>query len=265
MNTWLLLQGLTRETGHWGAFPSMLRDRLPDGARILAIDLPGNGHRNQERSPARIEGYVESCRHQLRALGIGAPVHVLAMSLGAMVAADWARRHPEDLSGCVLVNTSLRPFSPWHRRLRPARYGTLLGLLWPGRDPRAREEAILRLTARQPPDPDAIVSEWVALRRTHPVSGANALRQVWAAARYRACAQPPPVPLLVLSGRRDAFVDPICTQHLARVWRLPIAEHPAAGHDLPLDDGPWVADQVACWVAASPSGNAVRSAGGGAG
>ena len=48
------------------------------------------------------------------------------MSLGAMVAVDWAARHPEELAGCVLINTSLRPFSPWYQRLRPANYGALL-------------------------------------------------------------------------------------------------------------------------------------------
>ena len=39
--TWLLLRGLTREAGHWGRFPQQLQAALP-GARILAIDLPGN-------------------------------------------------------------------------------------------------------------------------------------------------------------------------------------------------------------------------------
>jgi len=31
---------------------------------------------------------------------------------------------------------------------------------------------------------------------------------------------------------------------------LPIALHPWSGHDLTLDDGPWVAEQVARWLAA---------------
>jgi hypothetical protein len=34
---------------------------------------------------------------------------------------------------------------------------------------------------------------------------------------------------------------------LARYWQAAFAEHPSAGHDLPLDDGAWVAGQVAQW------------------
>ncbi|MEJ8815028.1 alpha/beta hydrolase [Variovorax ureilyticus] len=254
MNTWVLLRGLTREAGHWGAFPAMLQERLPTGERVIAIDLPGNGPLNGERSPARIEAYVDHCRRQLRALGVATPVHVLAMSLGAMVTADWASRHPQELAGCVLINTSLRPFSPWYRRLRPANYGPLLGVAWPGSDPRAREQTILRLTTRHPADAAGTVDAWTALREARPVSGANALRQLWAAMRYRACAQAPAVPLLVLSSHRDGLVDMRCSQRLAQAWRVPIALHPTAGHDLPLDDGPWVADQVARWAAALTCG-----------
>ena len=248
MSTWVLLRGLTREAGHWGAFPAMLRERLPEGDHVIAIDLPGNGLLNRERSPARIEAYVDDCRRQLRALGVAMPVQVVAMSLGAMVTADWASRHPEELAGCVLINTSLRPFSPWYRRLRPANYGALLGVMWPGSGPRARERTILRLTTRHPAEADRTLDDWVALRESHPVQAANALRQLWAAMRYRASAKAPAVPLLVLSSRRDGLVDMRCSQGLARVWRAPIFEHPTAGHDLPLDDGAWVADQVSRWA-----------------
>ena len=248
MSTWVLLRGLTREAGHWGAFPALLQGRLPEGDRVIAIDLPGNGRLNHERSPARIEAYVDDCRRQLRVLGVQAPVHVVAMSLGAMVTAHWASRHPAELAGCVLVNTSLRPFSPWYRRLRPANYGALLGVMC-GRSPRAREETILRLTTRHPPDAAGTALAWAALREAHPVSGANALRQLCAAMRYRASAQAPEVPLLVLSSRCDGLVDVRCSQRLARAWRAPIIEHPTAGHDLPLDDGAWAADRISRWAA----------------
>jgi pimeloyl-ACP methyl ester carboxylesterase len=70
------------------------------------------------------------------------------MSLGAMVAVAWADRHPDELAGGVLINTSLRPFSPWYQRLRPANYLALLGLLLAG-DAGRRERTILRLTSNR--------------------------------------------------------------------------------------------------------------------
>jgi hypothetical protein len=37
---------------------------------------------------------------------------------------------------------------------------------------------------------------------------------------------------------------------------LPIAEHPTAGHDLPLDDGTWAAEQAARFFATDLTGGA---------
>ncbi|MGJ7511640.1 alpha/beta fold hydrolase [Variovorax sp. GT1P44] len=247
MSTWVLLRGLTRESGHWGAFPDLLRARMP-GARILTLDLPGNGQLNHAQSPTRIEATMESCRLQLAVDGHSPPFHLLAMSLGAMVAVEWAHGYPEELSGCVLINTSLRPFSPWYRRLRPANYAALLGVAAGLGTSRRREQTILRLTSRHVQDDARVIDEWTALREARPVSGINALRQLLAAARYRAPAVAPPVPLLVLSSRCDELVNAQCSRRLARQWRTAILEHPTAGHDLPLDDGAWVARQVARWA-----------------
>lgn len=242
--TWILLRGLTRECGHWGEFPHQLAARLP-AARILAIDLPGNGTLHRQSSPTRIADMVQAARAQLQALGVAGPCHLLAMSLGAMVAVAWAAAHPAEIAGGVLINTSLRGISPFYRRLRPSSYPILLGVL-ARRDPRAREAAILRLTSRTAPA--AALDHWVTLRRLHPVSPRNALRQLAAAARFRAPAQPPAVPLLLLSGGGDALVDPRCSAELAARWHLPLRRHPSAGHDLPLDAGPWVAECIAAWL-----------------
>jgi pimeloyl-ACP methyl ester carboxylesterase len=56
------------------------------------------------------------------------------------------------------------------------------------------------------------------------------------------------VPVLVLASAGDRLVDPGCSRSLAKAWKLPIAVHPTAGHDLALDDGPWVAAEVKRWL-----------------
>jgi len=244
MSPWILLRGLTRESGHWGPFPQLLRERLAS-ADVIALDLPGNGRLNTRPSPSRIEAMTHSCREQLGALGIRAPYHLLAMSLGAMVAMDWAHQAPQELSSCVLINTSLRGFSPWHRRLQPANYARLLGLLLARHSAREREAIVLQLTTRL--TDTSVIDAWTALREQRPVSAANALRQLLAALRYLPPAAAPAIPLLVLASQRDGLVDPRCSRELAHRWGASIAEHPSAGHDLPLDDGPWVAEQVVRW------------------
>ncbi|HSI56819.1 MAG TPA: alpha/beta hydrolase [Ideonella sp.] len=246
VTTWVLLRGLGRGSAHWGAFPAQFQAEFPQ-ARLVLPDLPGNGARHRERSPACVAELVEDLRSSLQLQGLAPPYHLLALSLGAMVAADWACRYPRELAAAVLLNTSLRPFSPPHHRLRPgalARLATrpVLGL-------EARERAVLALTSRLARDPAATLARWVRLQRNQPVAGPNLLRQLLAAALYRAPPNPPPVPLLLLAGRRDALVDPRCSRALARRWQVALVEHALAGHDLPLDDGEWVARQVRHWLA----------------
>lgn len=247
MSTWVLLRGLTRESRHWGAFPAILGQELPD-ADIVAPDLPGNGALHRLNSPTEVAAMADFCRARLLDQGIRPPYRLLALSLGAMVALAWAQRHPAEIGGCVLINTSLRPFSPFHRRLQPGAYPRLLRLLWPGTSAGEREAIVLGLTANHPRQ--AVLQDWTAYRLDRPVAAANAGRQLLAAIRFRAPAARPDIPLLVLASRRDALVDADCSRRIAARWQVPIAEHPSAGHDLPLDDGPWVARQVVQWLRA---------------
>ena len=252
MSTWIFLRGLTRESRHWGRFPEMFSDEIP-GAQVHTPDLPGNGALHAQESPRLVEEMVESYRAQLADQGIPPPYHLLAMSLGAMVAVAWATRHPEEIAACVLINTSLRPFSPLHRRLRPANYPRLLKLALLGGSEEEWERTILALTSRRAGSAAEVLTDWIAYRREYPVSARNALRQLLAAACYRAPLARPEAPTLVLTSRQDTLVDTSCSRQLALRWNTAVAEHPTAGHDLPLDDGRWVAGQVNDWLRAQAS------------
>ena len=257
MSTWVLLRGLTREAAHWGDFPAVLQHALP-AARLHLLDLPGNGVRHRERSPASVHAMVADLRQHIAQRGIATPVHVLALSLGAMVAAQWAHSAPHELAGAVLVNTSLRPFSPLQHRLSPPNWPRLLRLALGRPTPEAAERLIWQMTSQQRVVDPAVLDAWVSARRQHPVRAANALRQLLAAARYRAPAQAPCVPLLLLAGAQDQLVDPRCSETLAQAWGVPLTRHPRAGHDLPLDDPHWVAEQLRAWlVSLQAAGGAV--------
>lgn len=252
-HTWVLLRGLTRESGHWGDFPRRLLRALateqPD-ARLQLLDLPGNGKKCGETSPLRVSEMMEACRSELQRRGVAPPYQVLAMSLGAMVASEWAAQHPQELKAVVLVNTSLRPFSAFFRRLRPSNYWSLLTLSLLRLSLRHREARVLSMTTRLQRHPERVVDEWVEIQRRHPVRRRNALRQLWAAARYRASPARPQPPMLLLCSQGDELVDWRCSQAISRAWGAPLRLHAKAGHDLPLDDGEWVARNVADWLRA---------------
>ncbi|MTV40436.1 alpha/beta fold hydrolase [Duganella radicis] len=251
MSSWVLLRGLMREQRHWGRFPGELAGRLPD-AHIVTPDLPGNGRRHAMRSATSVAQMVEFCRADLRARGVQAPYSLLALSLGGMVAVEWASRYPQELARCVLINTSMRPYSRFHQRLRWQNYPAILKLMVRG-GVQNQERLILRLTSRSGDAAEraGLLARWLDYQREFPVTRANALRQLWSAARFRAPARKPAVPLLILSSAGDQLVDPRCSARLAHAWQAPHAIHPNAGHDLPLDDGPWVAQEVAKWLASA--------------
>ncbi|MCX7174562.1 MAG: alpha/beta hydrolase [Proteobacteria bacterium] len=247
MTTWIFLRGLTRESRHWGEFVDIFRAESR-GAEVVALDLPGNGSMNQLPSFTRVQDMVAWCRQELSARGMRPPYCLLGMSLGAMVAAKWACAHAEEVRACVLINTSLRPYSPFYQRLRPANYPALLKLALLGGSDVEWETTILRITSRRERDVAGVLASWIAWRRERPVARANALRQLLAAWRYRAPVERPLPPMLVLASAQDPLVNPQCSREIAKCWQAAYAEHPAAGHDLPLDDGAWVAQQVRAWL-----------------
>lgn len=259
MSTWILLRGLARENRHWNDFPAHLREAFPDEG-VLAVDLPGCGTQSAVRTPGSIEATAEACRLQAHAAGARPPFHLLAISLGGMVSIGWARAHPDEIEDCVLINTSLGSFSPIFHRLRPSAWPSLIRLLAASRG-RDKERVILRLTSARHANTPHILDEWDAIRKSRPVSLANATRQLFAAARFRPTARPP-VPILVLASRGDRLVNPACSRRIARAWQTDYAEHPSAGHDLPLDDGAWVIDQIRLWSARHVADDARLSRGG---
>ena len=251
MSNWVFLRGLTREARHWGDFPAIFKATIPD-ADIALPDLPGNGVHKHLSSPKNVREMVKSYRQDLLWRGIAPPYHLLGLSMGAMVTVEWATRYPEELLPCVLINTSMRPFSPFYQRLRPRNYFRLLVMTLLG-DARQKESAILRLTsARCEPQPD-LIDAWVSYRDDCPVTTLNTLRQLIAAARFIAPKARPNVPLLILAGAKDDLVDPRCSVQLSSQWDAPLRIQKDAGHDLPLDDGSWVALQVQHWLSAHAS------------
>lgn len=246
MSTMLLLRGLVRESRHWGGFPELLAQALPE-VRALPLDLPGNGTLNHAMSPLTIPAMAEHCRTELARQGVPPPYHLLAMSMGGMVAAAWAAAHPREISSCVLINTSFGAFSPLHQRLRP---GALLRLTRSLLNPSTHslEAVIFDLTSNLPKgQAPPIVDAWCTIRAASPVRPGNTLRQLLASARFQAPLQAP-VPTLLLLGAGDRLVDPQCSREIAARWDCALTVHPWAGHDLTLDDGPWVASRVRDWL-----------------
>ena len=159
----------------------------------------------------------------------------------------------------MLINTSFNAFSPFYRRLRPRNYALLLRLALLRRTPADMEKAILKLTSNRVTERENVIAGWVEARLQRPVSALNALGQLMSALRYRARPAPPAVALLILCSESDRLVHFECSLAIASHWNCPLALHPSAGHDLPLDDPDWLIEQVRRWLDARPERHPLES------
>lgn len=245
---WLLLRGLGRVRQHWHDFPD--RFATATGAAVVTMDLAGVGDATGEPVPWTIGGNVVSLRR--RWLAIREPHEtwgILAISLGGMIALDWAHRHPGDFTRVVALTASSSLSPPW-RRLRPRAMGLLLRIL-ATRDPRRREELVLRMTTIDPARHAAAIDAAEAINRAHPVPAGVWLKQLIAATTYRPRASP--TPTLLLTSEADNMVHPDCSRRIAEHLRVPLRSHPSCGHDLPLEAPDWLIDQVLQWPDHVPS------------
>ncbi|MES2508496.1 MAG: alpha/beta hydrolase [Pseudomonadota bacterium] len=244
--SWILLRGLTREARHWGGFVQLLAQHT--GEEVFTIDLPGNGAFAALPSPAGVAAMTDFVRTQARSRTATSSHKLLAMSLGGMVATDWAQRYPAEVERLVLINTSMRPYGSVWQRLRTGNWPhlALLAARWTDAD--YAERTIHRLTCSDSATRDADIAAWLRIRKSAPISAINALHQLTAAATYACAPATPRCPAMVLSSAGDRLVNPVCSARLATGWQVKHAQHPWAGHDLPHDDGAWVCNQLMAWM-----------------
>ena len=258
---WILLRGLGREAGHWHGFPEQLQLRLGlQQNAVVCLDLPGIGHQLQRRAPWSVAAMVDDVRGRWQELGGREPGRwgVLGISLGGMVALEWAARFPEDLTAAVVINSSDRRSGLWFERLRLQVLPLMLRIALARRIER-REELTFRLSTQllEGERRRELLEERIEIARERPVRAGVVARQLIAAAFWTA-PRALPQPLLVMLSEGDRMVSPQCSQRLAANLGASLVRHPAAGHEIPLDDPQWVCDRLAEWRPEEP-----RAAGGG--
>ena len=244
---WILLRGLARESAHWGDFVPLLQAAFPD-ADIATVDLPGTGRYYQGDSPNTIKAITEVVREQAHSQGLlQKPVTLLALSLGGMVAWEWLHNYPDDCCGAALISTSFAGLNPFYQRLRWQSYGKFFALL-AQRYLHSRELAIIQLVNNSREKDEKLVKEWEQIQKERPVSLKNLVNQMLAAASFGPSPSKPTQPVLLLNSQGDRLVAPACSEAIQKKWQLALRTHPWAGHDLTVDDGDWVAEQLKDWL-----------------
>lgn len=245
--SWILLRGLGREKGHWGPFAEQFKARFAED-EVLTLDLPGAGEFRDLNSPRSMTEIFQFVRGQaVERAKAQASFNLVALSLGGMVALEWLRQKPDDLSGCVLINSSSKALSPMTQRMRWQVWSSVVKIL-AIQSPRERERALTELVINSPEAQEKAAPLWARLAVEHPIRYKNFLNQLVAAGRFSALPPSSAVPVLLLTSLGDRLVDPDCSLALHRKTGWPIEKHPWGGHDLTWDDPEWVIQHIQSWL-----------------
>ena len=78
---------------------------LTESFEVITFDFPGHGSAPQSAAPVTIEGLSEDLLHVLDELDLP-QVHLGGISLGGIVAQDFAARHADRVDRLVLIDTT---------------------------------------------------------------------------------------------------------------------------------------------------------------
>lgn len=220
---------LLRESGHWQSMTEVLKQASPDLV-LITPNVPGNGEKYRELSPLKIEQMLPSMIEQLP--NHCHRYHLVAISMGSMLASHWAHTLPDQVASLTLINPSFSRYSPfWHRININALLSIGVSRL-KGSD--AFQESIIKWTSPISINQPEILEHHIKLARRHPVSAHNAVRQLCAAARFKGQSLPPASPSQVIVSTADKLVDSRCGDAIAKAWQIEIVRFDCDAHDLPL-------------------------------
>lgn len=235
---WVLIRGLLRSQFHWKSFGPDLQKQL-GAEKIHFVELAGNGFLSDQLTPVKIDEAVQQLRSQLpndlKNFGL------LGISLGGMLATRWSQLYPNEIQQLVLINSSSR-LSSFSKRLIPKNYVSILKVLASGNEEKA-EEFILSTTSNFKEKWQPHLQDNIAYLKKYPIRSENFVRQLVLSTQAN-FKNVPECPKLILCSKADRLVHYSCSEDIAKTWNCDIRYHEAAGHDLPLDDSPWIIEQI---------------------
>jgi pimeloyl-ACP methyl ester carboxylesterase len=260
-----LVHGLGGSTVNWELVGAALSNRL--GATVTAMDLPGFGRTRNTDGPATFESHRHVVKSWLREYG---PAIVAGNSMGGSIGVSLAARHPELISGLVLVNAAYpRPTGNFDQLARTAKFAmlTLPRVATPVMNARARRlgseglvDATLRFVLAEPDQLDPALRirlvELAAERNHYPEaagayahSGGTLFRYL--VTRMRVDLDTLAMPVMVMHGRQDRLVPVTFARAVARRrphWQY--VELADCGHAPQLEAPDRFVDLVSGWARA---------------
>jgi 3-oxoadipate enol-lactonase len=196
----LLIMGLGYPSAMW----HRMRPALSAAYRTIALDNRGAGQSDVPPGPYSIALMASDAAAVLDAAGVPS-AHVFGMSMGGMIAQEFALQYPERVQSLILGCTAAG--GPNAQRAEPAAIEMLKARTWMSRE-QAAEAAVPFIydsaTRRQ------LIDEDIAQRHPWPTSPAGYLAQLQAILAWESFSRLPQItaPTLVVHGKVDRLVPP---------------------------------------------------------
>ena len=240
----VLVRGLLRESGHWQDTVNAIQQASPE-LTVITPNVPGNGELYHQTSPSSIERMLAPVIAQL-------PkdcerYHLVAISMGSMLASHWAHTLPSQVASLTLINPSFSRYSPFWQRINLQVLLSIGASSLKGSD--AFQQSIIEWTSPISLHRPEVIEHHLNLARNHPVTARNAIRQLYAAARFKGQSTPPAIPTQIIVSERDKLVDSRCGEAIAKGWKVEIKRFDCDAHDLPLAKPHALCDHLLHWFA----------------
>jgi len=194
----LLIMGLGYPSAMW----HRMRPELSASYRTIALDNRGAGESDVPPGPYSMTVMASDAAAVLDAAGVPS-AHVFGMSMGGMIAQEFALQYPERVQSLILGCTA--PGGPNAKRAEPAAIEMLKARTWMSRE-QAAEAAVPFIydTAT----PRHLIDEDIATRHPWPTSPAGYLAHLQAIVAWESFPRLPQItaPTLVIHGKADRLV-----------------------------------------------------------
>jgi pimeloyl-ACP methyl ester carboxylesterase len=263
------VHGLGGSHANWAALAPLLTEQY----RVLALDLAGFGLTAGRPRSASVMGNRQLLHRFLTEVA-GGPAVLVGNSMGGLITALQASKHPETVSAAVLIDPALPPVVSLPDRLV---VGAFIEFAYPAplrryfehrRPPMTADQAavqVLRLCCTDPSRvPAGVIDQHIALsRRRSSVPNADAdlllaaRSLAWILARrrsYAAMLRQLRMPVMLIHGERDRLIPLRAARAAAAAnpsWRFEVA--PDAGHVPMLELPDWTSEQLHDWLPAALS------------
>jgi 3-oxoadipate enol-lactonase len=223
----VMIRGLARSARFWLDFAP----RMARSFRVVTLDNRGVGRSDKPRRPFSTRAMADDVAAVLDDVGLSR-AHIFGMSLGGMIAARFALRHPDRVDRLVLGCTTMGG-----ARAKRIPLSSIATLVAAGRGSFAEAMTSTAHIVVSPAflaERDDILPAWRAIATSEPVPLRGSLLQLLAGAEHNISREVHGIraPTLVLTGDADRLIPAENSERLAAL--IPGAKLvllPGAGHD----------------------------------